>query len=167
MYLGTQFIVTANVFRGYSQRRKKMKVFNNYSKSKLLVWLTVSFLTALIVGCGGGGGGGTASGTLGVSMTDAPSCGFDAVNVTVVKVRANKSSSASDTDAGWTDITLNPARKINLLSLNNGVLDNLGETPLAAGHYTQLRLVLDPNTVVGGLANSVVPTGGAETALFT
>jgi hypothetical protein len=87
--------------------------------------------------------------------------------VTVNQVRVHQSSSATDTDAGWTDITLNPARKIDLLSLNNGVLDNLGETPLAAGHYTQLRLVLDPNTVVGGLANSVVPTGGAETPLFT
>ena len=86
--------------------------------------------------------------------------------MTVVKVRAHQSSSASDTDSGWTDITLNPARKIDLLSLNNGVLDNLGQTPLAAGHYTQLRLVLDPNTAVG-LANSVVPTGGFETALVT
>jgi hypothetical protein len=53
-----------------------MKMFNNYSKSKLLAWLTVSFLAGLVAGCGGGGGG-TASGTLGVSMTDAPSCGFD------------------------------------------------------------------------------------------
>ncbi|HVB49736.1 MAG TPA: DUF4382 domain-containing protein [Burkholderiales bacterium] len=124
-------------------------------------------LSALLVGCGGGGGGGGGdTGTLGVSLTDSPACGFDAVNVTVIKVRANQSSSASDTDTGWTDITLNPARKINLLNLNNGVLDSLGETALAAGHYTQLRLVLDPNTAVG-LANSVVPSGGVETALVT
>jgi hypothetical protein len=86
--------------------------------------------------------------------------------VTVRKVRVHSSSSASDTDAGWTDITLNPARKINLLNLTNGVLDNLGQTPLAAGHYTQLRLVLDPNNGAG-LANSVVPVGGVETALVT
>ena len=107
-----------------------------------------------------------APGTLGVSLTDAPACGYDAVNVTVVKVRVHQSSSAADTDAGWTDITLSPARKINLIGLTNGVLDNLGETPLTAGHYTQLRLVLDPNTAVG-LANSVVPSGGVETALVT
>ena len=81
-----------------------------------------------------------------MSLSDAPACGFNAVNVTVVKVRVHQSSPASNNDAGWTDITLNPARKINLLNLTNGVLDNLGETPLAAGHYTQLRLVLDPNT---------------------
>ena len=147
-----------------------MKRFDNYFKSKSLAWLMASLLAGLAAGCGGGGGGGgdvaPAPGTLAVSLTDAPACGFDAVNVTVIKVRTHQSSSASDTDAGWTDITLSPARKINLLNLSNGVLENLGETPLAAGHYTQLRLVLDPNTAVG-LTNSVVPTGGVETALVT
>src|SRR5450759_4551022 len=145
-----------------------MKKFGNYSKSKPLAWLMASLLAALVAGCGSGNvsGNGAGSGTLGIALTDAPACGFDAVYVTVVKVRVHQSSSASDTAAGWTDITLNPARKINLLSLNNGVLDSLGETPLAAGHYTQLRLVLDPNIAVG-LSNSVVPTGGAETALVT
>ena len=132
-------------------------------------WFMSLLLSALLAGCGGGSGGSGSggSGTLGVSLTDSPACGFDAVNVTVIKVRAHQSSSASVTDAGWTDITLNPARKINLLSLTNGVLDNLGETPLAAGHYTQLRLVLDPNTG-SGLANSVVLSGStAEIALVT
>ena len=149
-----------------------MKTFDNYPKSRSFAWLTASLLALVVAGCGGGGGGGdpaviaSAPGTLGVSLTDAPACGFDKVYVTVVKVRVHQSSSASDTDAGWTDITLNPARKIDLLSLTNGALNSLGETPLAAGHYTQLRLVLDPNTAVG-LANSVVPTGGVETALVT
>lgn len=145
-------------------KEKKMKRFDNYSKSKSLVWLMASLLAALVTGCGSGGG--AAPGTLGVSLTDAPACGFDAVNVTVVKVRVHQSSSATDTDAGWTDITLNHARKINLLDWNNGGLTTLGVTPLAAGRYTQLRLVLDPNTAEG-LANSVVPTGGAETPLVT
>ena len=146
-----------------------MKRLDNYLNIKSLTWLMASLLAMFVAGCGGGGGGGEAapaSGTLGVSMTDSPSCGFDKVNVTVVKVRVHQSSTAADTDAGWTDIVLSPAQKIDLLSLNNGVLFNLGETPLAAGHYTQLRLVLDPNTAVG-LANSVVPTGGVETALVT
>ncbi|MYM90695.1 DUF4382 domain-containing protein [Rugamonas sp. FT82W] len=127
-----------------------------------LAALTAAGLSA----CGGGGGGGGDStpvstlGTLSVSMTDAPSCGFDAVNVTVSKVRVNQSSTASDTDAGWTDITLSPARKINLLNLTNGALEALGQTSLSAGHYNQLRLVLDPNTGTG-LANSVVVSGGS------
>ena len=134
---------------------------------KALTWLLASLLAFLVVGCGSiGASGVSAPGTLGVSLTDAPACGFDAVNVTVVKVRVHVSSTASDTDGGWHDITLSPARKINLLNLTNGVLDSLGETSLAAGHYTQLRLVLDPNTAVG-LTNSVVPSGGVETALVT
>jgi len=126
-----------------------------------------ALIATTLVACGGGGGGSgtpttTAStGTLSVALTDAPACGFDAVNVTVNKIRVNASSTASDTDGGWTDITLNPARKINLLNLTNGVLDTLGQTPLTAGHYSQLRLVLDAN------ANTVVPTGGTEQALIT
>ncbi|MCX7170803.1 MAG: DUF4382 domain-containing protein, partial [Proteobacteria bacterium] len=148
-----------------------MNKSDNHVTAKLLAWLMATVFALLAAGCGGGGGGGDATpaaapGTLGVSLTDAPACGYDAVNVTVLKVRAHQSSSAADTDSGWTDITLNPARKINLLSLTNGVLDKLGETPLTAGHYTQLRLVLDPNTSAG-LANSVVPSGGTETALVT
>jgi hypothetical protein len=141
-----------------------MKAFDSYPRSKPLAWLVVSLLVALVTGCSGGADVGT--GTLAVSLTDAPACGFDKVYVTVNKVRVHQRYSASDKDAGWTDIPLNPARKIDLLSLNNGALDNLGEAPLPAGHYTQLRLVLDPNTS-GGLANSVVPTGGVETALVT
>jgi len=144
-----------------------MKSFEYHVKA--MGWIIASVLLALLAGCGSGGGGGSSaasSGTLGVSMTDAPACGFDAVNVTVDKVRVNQSSTASDTDGGWTDITLNPAQKINLLDLANGVLASLGDTPLAAGHYAQLRLVLDPNSA-GGLSNSVVPTGGVESPLIT
>jgi len=136
---------------------------------RLLPWLTALLLAAVVIGCGGGGGSGGSApgmGTLGVSLTDLPACGFDEVNVTVRAVRVHRSSSASETDAGWTNITLNPPRKINLLNLTNGVLETLGETPLAAGHYTQLRLVLDPNTGAG-IANSVVPLGGIQTALVT
>lgn len=116
----------------------------------------VSSLALLaLAACGGGGGGSAGTGTLGVSLTDSPACGFSAVNVTVNKVRVHQSSTASSTDGGWIDIALNPARKINLLDLSNGVLTDLGETALPAGHYTQLRLVLDRNAGVN-VANSVV-----------
>src|SRR5690349_7907871 len=111
---------------------------------------------ALIVlaSCGGGGGGSGSPGmgTLAVSLTDAPSCGFTAVNVTVSKVRVHQSSVAGTGDGGWTDITLNPARKINLLDLTNGALAELGQAALQAGHYTQLRLVLTGQ----GTSNSVI-----------
>ena len=127
----------------------------------------------LLAACGGGGGGGSSTpptalnGTLSVAMTDAPACGFDAVNVTVNKVRVHQSAGAGENDGGWSDITLSPARKINLLNLTNGTLDQLGQTALPAGRYTQLRLVLDPNTG-NTKANSVVLSGTtAEISLDT
>lgn len=118
-------------------------------------------IAVLSAGCGGGGDAGTSQpGVLGVSLTDAPACGYDEVNVTVSRVRIHQSDSANESGGGWTDITLNPPRKINLLNLNdptqpNLALDSLGETSLPAGHYTQLRLVLDRNNGQS-LANSIV-----------
>jgi Domain of unknown function (DUF4382) len=139
------------------------------NRSKPVMWMMGFLLAVFVGGCGsssGGGGGGTTAqpGTASVSMTDAPACGFDEVNVTVSKVRVHQSNNASENAAGWTDITLNPARKINLLDLNdpthtNRALEFLGETPLEAGHYTQLRLVLVPNRGSSPPANSVVLSG--------
>ncbi len=126
-----------------------------------------------IAGCGGGGEGGgiggtgVAPGTLRLAITDAPSCGYDAVNITIEKVRVNQRVDAADGDSGWSEITINPAKRIDLLTLSNGVLQDLGQTSLPAGKYTQLRLVLAANSGATPLANSVVPTGGTETALTT
>lgn len=119
--------------------------------------LLSAFLVLGISGCGGGSAD-SKTGTLAVSLTDAPACGFDEVNVTINKVRIHQSSSAAENDANWSEIILDPARKINLLDLNNGILIDLGETPLDVGHYTQLRLVLDENDGPT-LANSVIPNG--------
>jgi hypothetical protein len=145
----------------------------NAQLSRFGLFAATAIAAATLVACGGGGNAGSAPaptstmGTLAVSMTDAPACGFDAVNVTVNKVRVHQSASASDTDGGWTDITLSPAKKINLLNLTNGVLESLGQTTLAAGRDSQLRLVLDANTGTG-LANSVIATGSTtETTLVT
>jgi uncharacterized protein DUF4382 len=122
--------------------------------------LTASLVLSLI-GCGSNSSDsqtGTQTGTLGVSLTDAPAGGFDAVNVTVSKVRVHQSADATENDTDWSEITLSPAKKINLLNLTNGVLDDLGQTSLPAGHYTQLRLVLSANTGTI-IANSVVLSG--------
>jgi hypothetical protein len=127
-------------------------------------------LALLLAACGGGGGiGGTGSepGTLRVAVTDAPSCGFDQVNITIEKVRVHQNTSAGDDDSGWSEIVLAPSRRVDLLSLSNGVLEELGQTALPAGRYTQLRLVLAANGASAPFANSVVPTGGSEIALDT
>jgi hypothetical protein len=132
--------------------------------------LATAFLLSL-AGCGGGGGiegtGAAAMGTLRMSITDAPSCGYDAVYLTIDRIRVNQSGNAGDADSGWSDIVLSPAKRIDLLTLSNGVLEELGQTTLPTGKYTQMRLVLAPNTAASPLANSVTPTGGSETALTT
>jgi hypothetical protein len=123
-----------------------------------------------LAACGGGGGGSSTDsgvGTLRVALTDAPACGYDAVHVTIEKIRVHKSSTAEDNDSGWADLTLTPARRVDLLTLTNGVLEELGQTALPAGHYTQLRLVLANNGGTTPMANSVVPSGGSEVALTT
>jgi hypothetical protein len=138
--------------------------------NKRKLYVALSFMTILAVlmsGCSNSSSSQSGSGTLGVSITDAPASGFDAVNVTVSMVRVHQSSTASENDSGWSDITLTPPRKINLLDLTNGVLDTLGQTSLPAGHYTQIRLVLSPNTGTT-IANSVVLSGTTtEIPLFT
>ncbi|HWS74620.1 MAG TPA: DUF4382 domain-containing protein [Quisquiliibacterium sp.] len=131
---------------------------------------------AMLAGCGGGGAsdtsgtisGGGGTGTLRVSLTDAPACGYDAVNVTVERVRVHQSASATGgtSEAGWSEIVLSPPRKVDLLQLTNGVLFELGQVALPAGNYQQIRLVLADNSSVP-LANSVVPSGKAETPLDT
>lgn len=134
-------------------------------------WLArIATLLGLVTlaACGGGGGGSAGGeGTLRVSLTDAPSCGYDHVFVTVDRVRVHQSASAGDADAGWSEIVLAPARRIDLLALTNGVLEELGSTPLPAGSYSQVRLVLAANSASAPLANAVQPTGGAVTALDT
>ena len=134
----------------------------HFPKSPL--WLLGFLLTVIMAGCGDDGGGGTPLGALSVSLTDAPACGFDAVNVTVDRVRVHQSSSADENAAGWTTIALIPPKKINLLDLNdpmqpNLALERLGETPLEGGQYTQVRLALVPNTITTQSANSVVLSG--------
>jgi hypothetical protein len=128
-------------------------------------------LTLLAWGCGTSGSGSFSSsggsGTVNVSLTDAAPCGYDEVNVTVSTVRIHQSADADENDAGWSDIILSPPQKINLAGLMNGILEDLGHAALPAGHYTQLRLLLLPNTPSQPLNNSVVPTGGSETPLAT
>jgi hypothetical protein len=126
---------------------------------------------SLLAACGGGSSDSSATGTLRLSLTDAPACGYDNVFVTVEKVRVHKSGSASDSDAGWSEVVLATPQRVDLLTLTNGTLLPLGQTELPAGTYNQMRLVLGstppPGSPAGMLANAIKPTGGNETALTT
>lgn len=140
---------------------------------KIIAWRPWALLgTAIaLTACGGGGGGiggtGASLGTLRLALTDAPSCGYEQVHVTVQKVRVHQSAGAADADSGWSEVVLAPARRIDLTRLTNGALEELGQATLPAGKYTQLRLVLADNDAVTPLANAVLPEGGVLTALTT
>ena len=148
-------------------------------KTSIKAALLAVAASAAVVACGGGGDGGVApapapgSGTLRVALTDAPNCrvGNDElakVFVTVERVRVHQSADAGETSGGWTDVALNSPKKINLLDLTNGRLEELGTAPIPAGTYTQVRLVLSANQG-NQTANSLVLVGGdaAEIPLRT
>lgn len=127
-------------------------------------WLGAGLLTALLAACGGGGSSDT-SGTLRLAMTDAPACGYEHVYVTVTKIRVHQSASATGAagEAGWAELLI-PPQRIDLLSLTNGVLQELGSLPLPAGSYQQIRLVLSD----AAMANALVTSGSnTEIALTT
>ncbi len=146
----------------------------SFSTLTLRVGAALASVVALgIAACGGGGSGSDpgATGTLRLSLTDAPACGYDNVWVTVEKVRVHASGAAAETDGGWSEVVLATPQRIDLLTLTNGTLQPLGQTTLPAGKYTQMRLVLGSTAPAGSpagtLANSIKPTGGAEVALTT
>ena len=133
--------------------------------------LAIPFALATLIAACGGGGGGTPTGTMRLSLTDSPACGYDNVFVTVEKVRVHQSGGAGDNDSGWAEVVLPTPQRVDLLTLTNGTLLPLGQTELPAGSYTQMRLVLGnkppPGSPQGMLANAIKPTGSAETELTT
>lgn len=117
-------------------------------------------LIALLVGfgltaCSSGDG----SGTMRVSLTDAPA-DYAEVNIEIhqVLVKANDEDDDLDgtkdmdndelEDHGW-KVVFNDTITVNLLDYQNGATLDLGEVELKEGRYNQVRLVLgDENTVV-------------------
>lgn len=93
-----------------------------------------------------------------MSLAGEPACGFDAVNVTVTKIRFHKLATATASDPGWTEIPVQPARRINIAQMNNGAILGLGTAILPPDHFAQTRLVLDAN-VNRDTTNSVVVAG--------
>lgn len=133
-------------------------------------WLPALASATILAACGGGSGSGPSgdSGTLKVRMTDSPACGYDNVWVTVTKVRVHRSETAGDSDTGWSEILVDPAAsggRIDLLELQNGVLADLGQTALPAGHYSQIHLVLADNKDVAN-ANQLVLSASKERVLL-
>jgi hypothetical protein len=128
-----------------------------------LSWTGLGLISSGLVACGGGDS--SSPGTLKLAMTDAPSCGYEHVYVTVNKIRVHKSPSANGSEFDWSELSIAPQR-IDLLSLTNGVLQELGSLPLPAGTYQQVRLVLAPNQP-GSLANALVLSGTSDEIALT
>ncbi len=128
---------------------------------------------AFLAACGGGGGGGgggtgpifTDAGTLKLALTDAAACGYNQINVTLQKVRVHPSATALATDTGWSEVVPSTPQRVDLLSLTNGAVLELGTVTLPVGTYHQMSVVLAANDATTPLANSVVPVGLSERAL--
>jgi hypothetical protein len=131
-------------------------------------------LVAAFVGCGDDNptdSGDTAPGTLRMSLMDGPTPieGVEALHLTVSAVRVNASSDAENGDDGtWYDIlpdTLTvEERTFDLLLYANGESVVLGEELLPAGHYEQIRLVIEESnvTVDGTVYDLKIPSGSTS-----
>ena len=122
--------------------------------------LVIAGLFLLLTGCGGGGdgggGGGIGSGHVGVMMTDAPpSAGIAEVHVHITKIEA--------VGSGGPVTLLDDAQipdDIDLVALAHNPL-LLGQPLIAAGNYTQIRLIL--STVAGQNWIKMTPAAGGAT----
>jgi hypothetical protein len=121
--------------------------------------LTVTVCVAAIVVAAGAcssDSAGPGNGTVIVQLTDAPFSldSIKSADMFVVRVDGRVSDADSSTAArgasddsanadGWVTIA-EPNASINLVPLQNGLTTTIGQTPLAAGTYQGLRIVIDP-----------------------
>jgi hypothetical protein len=131
----------------------------------LFAFLPVSILVA----CGGGDGGASppvASPQAAVAVQTPAACNYAHVWVTVTSASVLRDDSGTEVAQ---DITFIAPKRIDLINSPQGLLQAMGATPLLAGHYTQLRLVLaaDENTVqnADGTQAALDVPGGTTTGL--
>jgi hypothetical protein len=103
------------------------------------------------------------SGQIKMYMTDAPGT-FDAVNIVVMSVEVH--AAGSDSTAGWFTVNNTP-HIYNLLDLANGRDTVVGTATLAAGTYTQIRLIIGSgsNVVIAGIPFNLEIPSGMQTGL--
>ena len=109
---------------------------------KLIAFVLSLTLMTLISGCGGGGGtSDSTTGTVSLSLTDAPidDENVKGVHVTFTALRYQY----KDSNDSWQDVDLNETRTINLLELQDGNTTMLNQVELPAGEIAHVRFVLD------------------------
>lgn len=114
-------------------------------KIRLYMILAVMIAAAFVLAGCGGGGNNSGTGTLRVSLMDAP-LDADKIYVDITSVQVH-----SDTE-GWVTVKeFTPAQHVNLLDYStDGNSLMLAEAPLKAGHYTMIRLMLSSASIVVG-----------------
>jgi len=125
--------------------------------------LSLTMIT-LIAGCGGGGDTSTASntGTVALSLTDAPT---DDANIKGVYVTFDALNyQYEDSNDSWEYVELNESRTINLLDLQDGNTTLLNYVELPAGVIDHVRFVIDTENCyvdlnIGGIQPLEVPSG--------
>jgi hypothetical protein len=110
----------------------------------------------MLAACGGGSSSTPPTGTANVMLADSPSCGYEHVYVTVDHVEVSSDGNS------WSTIPVSSSLgRVDLLNLSNGALISLGQAPLTAGTYQQVRLVLMANGSAAPWANAIVLSGTA------
>jgi hypothetical protein len=131
-------------------KKLEVQVMKKYLQFPLCLFALSIFVS--LVSCSGGGSG--TMGTANILLTDSPACGYQNVFVTVDHVEISTDGNS------WTIVPVSSGvqQPIDLLNLTNGTLQSLGEAPLVAGTYNQLRLVLKANGSSAPWANYLVLT---------
>jgi hypothetical protein len=122
---------------------------------KSSTWIILIIGLFFLWSCGGGSSGSDNlpsdsgnTGTLSLSMVDAPGGTYQAVYVTIQEVQVNVGTNLAaddgeenDSNCQWQTVkTLN--QTFNLLELVNGMMAPLGLVDLKPGTYNQIRLLL-------------------------
>lgn len=123
--------------------------------------LIAAIVGGLAAGCGGGDGAGSAIGTVGArQVTTSSTCSLGEVLVSIERVRVKTAGGA------WLDFPLATPQVIDLRVGSSAFLAALGLSPLAAGDYAEVRLVVssaDGSSSVqdgsGASAPLVIPSG--------
>ncbi|HQI81826.1 MAG TPA: DUF4382 domain-containing protein [Deltaproteobacteria bacterium] len=132
-------------------------------------FIACSFVSLCLLSASCSGSQSPSSGTLALSLTDAPAPGYQALYVTIAEVQVHR---AGTPETEWFSVC-SPETTFNLMELLNGSLDPVGAASLEAGTYTGMRIILgrSPDRELNILdhahphANYLVTASGAEIEL--
>jgi len=135
-----------------------------YLKMKNKAVFFLLFLILIFSGCSEDSTGPAGdNGRIRIYMVDAPA-DYDEINIVVDRVEVHKAENGGEGE--WIVINSKPGT-FNLLELRNGASVVLGDTILAPGHYTQIRLIIgdSSNIVINGIPYDLEIPSGMQTGV--